>query len=90
MRIRGERRYLFAILDAEMRYWLAQLVATHKGTDDVRPMFREANEVAGKTPSRLISDRCPTLPRPTTTSTCHATSCGRIRCTNSTHAWAAT
>ena len=56
VRIRGERKYLFAMLDAETRYWLARLVATHKGTDDVRPMFRKAKKVAGKTPSRLISD----------------------------------
>lgn len=55
-RIRGERKYLFAMLDAETRYWLARLVATNKGTDDVRPMFREAKKVAGKVPSKLISD----------------------------------
>ena len=56
LRIRGERKYLFAMLDAETRYWLARLVATHKGTDDVRPMFRKAKQAAGKVPSRLISD----------------------------------
>ena len=56
MRIRGDRKYLFAMLDADTRYWIAKMVATHKGTDDVRPMFRKAKEVAGKTPSTLISD----------------------------------
>ena len=56
VRMRGERKYLFAMLDAETRYWIARMVATHKGTDDVRPMFRKAKEVAGKVPSRLISD----------------------------------
>lgn len=56
VKIRGERKYLFAMLDAETWYWIAKQVATHKGTDDVRPMFREAKKVAGKTPSRLISD----------------------------------
>ena len=54
--IRGERKYLFAMLDAETRYWIARQVATHKGTDDVRPMFRKARDVAGKMPSKLISD----------------------------------
>ena len=31
-------------------------MATHKGTDDVRPMFRSAKRIAGKVPSWLISD----------------------------------
>lgn len=56
VRIRGERKYLFAMLDSDTRYWLARQVATHKGTDDVRPMFEKARKVAGKVPSKLISD----------------------------------
>ena len=56
VKIRGERKYLFAMLDADTRYWIAKQVAAHKGTDDVRPMFRRAKEVAGKVPSKLISD----------------------------------
>lgn len=56
VQIRGNRRYLFAMLDSETRYWLAKMVAEHKGTDDVRPMFVHAKEVAGKVPSKLISD----------------------------------
>ena len=56
LRIRGDRKYLFAMLDAPTRYWIAKQVATHKGTDDVRPMFRKAREVAGKVPSLLTSD----------------------------------
>ena len=56
LRIRGDRKYLFAMLDAKTRYWIARQVATHKGTDDVCPMFRKAKEVAGKVPSLLISD----------------------------------
>ena len=55
-RIRGERKYMFAMLDADTRYWIARQVATHKRTDDVRPMFRTTRKVAGKTPSKLISD----------------------------------
>ena len=52
----GRRKYLFAMLDGETKYWIARMVATHKGTDDVRPMFRQAKRVAGKVPSKLISD----------------------------------
>ena len=54
--IKGNRRYLFAMLDTDTRYWLAKMVAEHKGNDDVEPLFRKAKEVAGKVPGRLISD----------------------------------
>ena len=56
LKIRGERKYLFAMLDSKTRYWIARQVSAHKGTDDVRPMFRKAKEVADKIPSKLISD----------------------------------
>ena len=56
LHIRGDRKCLFAMLDAKTRYWIARQVATHKGADDVRPMFRKAKGVAGKVPSVLIPD----------------------------------
>jgi hypothetical protein len=49
-------KYLFGMMDDETRFRIAQQVATHKGTDDVRPMFREAIERAGKKPQTLMSD----------------------------------
>lgn len=55
-KIRGNKQYLFAMLDAETRYWIAKQVATHKGTDDVRPMFKKARQITGKVPAKLISD----------------------------------
>ena len=57
MSIRGNRRYLFAMLDAETRYWIAKQVAEHKGNDDVAPMFKKAKDIAGKVPATLISDK---------------------------------
>ena len=48
LKIRGERRYLFAMLDNDTRYWLAKMVAEHKGTDDVAPMFEKAQEACGQ------------------------------------------
>jgi putative transposase len=44
------------MMDDETRFRLSQMVADHKGTSDVRPMFREAREKAGKKPILLISD----------------------------------
>ena len=56
MMIKGNRRYLFAMMDAKKRFWLAQMVAEHKGNDDVGPLFEKAKEVGGKVPTKLISD----------------------------------
>ena len=56
LRIRGNLRYLFAMLDNDTRYWLAKMVAEHKGNDDVAPMFKAAKKLAGKVPETLVSD----------------------------------
>ena len=56
LKIKGDRKYLFAMLDSETRFWLAKMVATHKGNDDVSPMFKKAEKIAGKKPAMLISD----------------------------------
>ena len=52
----GKMNYLFSMMDDETRFRISQMVAEHKGTDDVRPMFREAKERAAKIPKTLISD----------------------------------
>lgn len=52
------------MLDAETRYWVDKQVAKHKGTDDVRPMFKQAKKVAGKVPSRFVSDGAPNFGGP--------------------------
>ncbi len=56
LKIKGNMKYLFAMMDNDTRFWIAQQVATNKGTDDVKPMFRESMERAGKSPRVLISD----------------------------------
>ena len=56
LKIKGDRKYLFAMLDSETRFWLAQMVSEHKGNDDVSPMFTDAKRKARKIPSTLISD----------------------------------
>ena len=57
LKIKGNKRYLFAMLDSETRFWIAKMVAEHKGTDDVAPMFKQAKKVAGKVHTTLISDK---------------------------------
>lgn len=56
VKIRGNMRYLFGMMDDETRFRIAQQVSEHKGTSDVRPMFRESMERAEKKPLTLISD----------------------------------
>ncbi len=43
----------------QKRFWTAQQVATQKGIDDVKPMFFEGAEIAGKNPRVLITDGAP-------------------------------
>ena len=56
LKMRGNTKYLFAMMDDETRFWIAEQVADNKGISDVRPLFRQAREVAGKKPKVLISD----------------------------------
>jgi putative transposase len=55
LKVRGNMKYLFAMLDDQTRFWIAEKITDNKGTSDVRPMFRDA-ERAGKKPKFLISD----------------------------------
>ncbi len=56
LKIKGDKKYLFAMLDSETRFWLSQMVSEHKGHDDVSPMFVQAKKKAKKVPKTLISD----------------------------------
>lgn len=56
LKIKGDKRYLFAVMDDETRYWIAEQVANHKGVSDIRPLFREAKRVSLIQPSKIISD----------------------------------
>lgn len=56
LKVRGNTKYLYALMDDETRFWIAQQVADTKYTQDVRPMFKEARKIAGKKPMTIISD----------------------------------
>jgi hypothetical protein len=49
-------KYLYAMMDEQTRFWIAQEVAETKYTADVRPLFQLAKTIAGKTPKTLVSD----------------------------------
>ncbi len=56
LKVKGNMKYLFAMMDDETRFWIAQEVADSKFTHDARKLFRLSQEVAGKRPATLITD----------------------------------
>ncbi|SNQ59903.1 DDE-type integrase/transposase/recombinase [Candidatus Methanoperedens nitratireducens] len=55
----GNMKYLFALMDDETRYWIAQEVADTKYKHDARALFHKGKEIAGKRPNVLITDGLP-------------------------------
>ena len=56
LKVKGNNEYLFALMDDETRFWIAEQVADKKNNSDIRPLFQEGTRVAGKEPNILISD----------------------------------
>ena len=56
VKVKGNMKYLYAMMDDETRFWVAQEVADTKYTHDARLLFQKAKAVAGKRPMTLITD----------------------------------
>ncbi len=56
MKFHGDMKYVFAMMDNQTRFWIAQEVADTKDTHDARHLFQMAKEKAGKNPQILIAD----------------------------------
>jgi transposase-like protein len=56
MKFHGNMKYVFAMMDDETRFWIAQEVADTKDKHDARHLFQMAKERAGKRPHILITD----------------------------------
>jgi putative transposase len=59
VKIKGNMKYLFAMMDDETRFWIAQEVAETKEKHDVRTLFMRAKRLMGKQPKILITDGLP-------------------------------
>jgi transposase-like protein len=59
VKIHGNLKYMYALMDDQTRFWIAQQVADSKFAADIAPMFRKAKLIAGKRSSVLISDGAP-------------------------------
>ena len=56
LKIKGNPKYLFALMDDQTRFWIAQQVADTKYTSNIQPLFRDAKQIAGKRPNTVITD----------------------------------
>ena len=56
IKVKGDMKYLFALMDDESRFLIAQEVADTKYSHDASSLFRKAKEVAEKKPEVMITD----------------------------------
>jgi putative transposase len=56
VKIKGDMKYLFALMDDETRFWIAQEVADTKDRHDARTLFNRAKYLMGKQPQTIITD----------------------------------
>ncbi len=59
VKINGDMKYLFAMMDNETRFWLAQEVADSKFKHDAKTLLKMGKETAGKVPSTFVTDGLP-------------------------------
>jgi transposase-like protein len=59
VKIKGDMKYLFALMDDETRFWIAQEVAETKYSHDARKLFQMGMKATGKKPMTLITDGLP-------------------------------
>jgi putative transposase len=55
LKVIGNPKYLFGLVDDRTRFWIAQQVADTKYTSNIRPLFAQAKEIAGKRPNTVIT-----------------------------------
>jgi transposase-like protein len=56
MKFSGDMKYLFALMDDETRFWIAQEVADSKEHADARSLFKNGESAMGKRPKVIITD----------------------------------
>jgi transposase-like protein len=56
VKVKGDMKYLFAVMDDETRFWIAQEVSSVKEGANASRLFMEAKRATGKAPTTLITD----------------------------------
>jgi len=56
VKIKGNMKYMYALMDDETRFWIAQQVAHTKNTSDITPLLQKGKKVTNMRPKTFISD----------------------------------
>ena len=56
LKVKGKRKYLYALMDYDTRFWISQQVADTKYTEDVIHMFKKAKEVSREYTEKFVTD----------------------------------
>ena len=56
VKVKGDMKYLFAVMDDETRFWIAQEVADSKEKHDAQRLFKQSYLATGKGPATMITD----------------------------------
>lgn len=59
VKVKGDTKYLFALMDDETRFWIAQEVADSKFRHDARNLFRMGKEATKTQPKIIVTDGLP-------------------------------
>ncbi len=59
VKIRGELKYVFSMMDDETRFWIAQEVANKKHGHNVRGLLKQSKKITKTTPKVFITDGLP-------------------------------
>ena len=59
LKVKGNTKYLYALMDDETRFWIAKEVADTKYTADVTTCSSMAKKLRGKHPNDAITDGAP-------------------------------
>ena len=59
LKVKGDMKYLYCLLDDETRFWIAKEVSDTKYHADVHDLFKQGRKVAGKAPFHIITDGAP-------------------------------
>jgi hypothetical protein len=50
LKVKGNMKYIYTLMDNEMRFWVVQQVPITKYIAGVNPLFKKDNEIARKRP----------------------------------------
>jgi putative transposase len=56
LKVRGNPKYLFALMDDQTRFWIAQQIADTKYTSSITPLLHDAKTLTNKRPNTFITD----------------------------------